>query len=140
MSRQRILDGSAVAALVIAVVVAGLAKAQAAPSPAAKVFAALDANHDQVVSAQEFEAGYAGLQRAVALGLRLREQFTTMDSDRSGALEAGEFANLLLVKQAGKAAPSLAAFDADRNGRLDFAEYLVLVQKLAATTPAAGTP
>ena len=48
-----------------------------------------------------------------------------------------EYANLVLVKQAGKAAPGLATFDANKNQKLEFSEYLTVVQRLAASQPAA---
>jgi hypothetical protein len=112
----------------------------AAPSPAAPVFAALDTDHDGALSAREFAAGYADLQRAIALGVRLREQFRTVDTDHSGALEAGEYAALVLVRAAGASAPPLAAFDADADHRLDFAEYVALVRRLAPPAAAASTP
>jgi hypothetical protein len=37
----------------------------------------------------------------------------------------------MLVKNAGKAAPPLARFDADGDGKLEFAEYVRLVETLA---------
>jgi hypothetical protein len=118
---------------------AGNAAAQApaaAPTPAGRLFHSLDTNRDHVVSAQEFEAGYADLQRAMALAIRLREQFRTVDADRSGAIEAREYAAMVLVKQAGAQAPSLATFDADRDARLGFPEYVAAVRELAARAPA----
>ena len=101
------------------------------------LFGALDTNKDKVLSLPEFQAGYASVQRTIALDIRLREQFRTVDVDRSGAIEAGEYANLVLVKQAGAAAPGLAAFDANKNQKLEFAEYLTVVRRLAASPPAA---
>ncbi|MCI4568310.1 hypothetical protein [Lysobacter sp. CFH 32150] len=106
------------------------------PARTEVLFGALDTNKDKALSLQEFQAGYAGLQRAIALEVRLREQFRTVDADRSGAIEAGEYANLVLVKQAGAAAPGLAAFDANKNQKLEFVEYLTVVHRLAASQPA----
>ena len=100
------------------------------------LFGALDTNKDKVLSLPEFQAGYASVQRTIALDLRLREQFRAVDADRSGAIETGEYANLVLVKQAGAAAPGLAAFDANKNQKLEFAEYLTVVHRLAASQPA----
>lgn len=110
---------------------------QAAPlAPTAdgssKVFAAMDANHDGNLSQEEFRKGYAGLRQAIALEVRLREQFQAIDADRSGALDAGEYANLALVKQAGQTAPGLSAFDANKNQKLEFEEYLAAVRALFA--------
>ena len=108
-----------------------------APARVEAVFGALDANKDKALSLQEFQAGYASVQRTIALEVRLREQFRTVDADRSSAIEAAEYANLVLVKQAGKAAPGLATFDANSNQKLEFSEYLTVVQRLAASQPAA---
>ncbi|HEY0662926.1 MAG TPA: hypothetical protein VGD21_16565 [Lysobacter sp.] len=115
------------------------AAAPAATTPAAapRLFDTLDVDKDQVLSRQEFQAGYAGLQRLIAMQLRLREQFATLDIDRSGAIESSEYANLELIKSQGKAAPSLIAFDADHDQKLDFAEYATLVRKLATGQPSA---
>lgn len=112
------------------------ASAVAAPS-GGTVFDALDTDHDQQLSRQEFQAGYAGLQRAFEVEQRLRDQFRSLDTDRSGALEAGEYAQLVLVRQAGAKAPPHTAFDADRSGGLDFGEYLAVVRALSSATAAA---
>lgn len=107
-----------------------------APARTEALFGALDTNKDKVLSLPEFQAGYASVQRTIALDIRLREQFRMVDANRSGAVEAGEYANLVLVKQAGTAAPGLAAFDANKNQKLEFAEYLTVVHRLAASQPA----
>lgn len=95
-----------------------------------KVFAAMDANHDGNLSQEEFRQGHACLRQAIALEVRLREQFQAIDADRSGALDAGEYADLALVKQAGRNAPGLSAFDANKNQTLEFEEYLAAVRAL----------
>lgn len=95
-----------------------------------KIFAALDANHDGNLSREEFRKGYAGLRHAIVLEVRLREQFQAIDADRSGALDAVEYASLALVKQAGQTAPGLSAFDANKNQKLEFEEYLAAVRAL----------
>jgi Ca2+-binding EF-hand superfamily protein len=110
------------------------ATAQAAATP---LFDTLDADKDQVLSRQEFQSGYAGLQRLIAMQVRLREQFGALDVNRNGAIDGGEYAGLELIRSRGKAAPALPVFDADRNQKLDFAEYATLVRKLAtAQVPA----
>jgi hypothetical protein len=103
-----------------------------APATGPRLFDTLDANKDQVLSRQEFQAGFAGLQRLVAMQVRLREQFGALDANRSAAIDANEYANIELIKSQGKAAPSLNAFDANHDQKLDFAEYATLVRKLAA--------
>lgn len=106
------------------------APAATAQAAAPRLFDTLDVNKDQALSREEFQSGYAGLQRLIAMQVRLREQFGTLDVNRSGAIDAGEYANLELIKSQGKAAPSLIAFDADHDQKLNFAEYATLVRKL----------
>lgn len=107
-----------------------------AKPPADAIFNALDTSKDGTLSRQEFQAGYPGLARVIVLELRLREQFVALDGDRSGTIEAGEYANLELVRRAGKSAPVLTGFDANKNRKLEFAEYVAAVRQLAAlTTP-----
>jgi hypothetical protein len=128
------------AALGLALAAAGSAGAQAPAKPpiaaADAAFALLDADRDGTVSRAEYRAGHARLQQAIAAELRLLDQFRALDTDRSGALEAREYASLALVKRAGLAAPSLSTFDRDADAKLGFGEYLVAVRALAAT-PAA---
>jgi hypothetical protein len=115
--------------------------APAAAMPAtATVFDTLDTDHDQQLSRQEFQAGYASLQRTLEVERRLREQFRTLDTDRSGALEAAEYARLVLVRQAGAKAPPHTRFDADRSGGLGFGEYLAAIRALAPVAAPAATP
>ena len=103
----------------------------AAPS----LFDALDTNKDLVLSRQEFQAGYVGLQRVIAMQVRLREHFGALDANHSGAIDASEYASVELIKRRGKAAPALSIFDANHDQQLDFAEYTTLVRKLTATKP-----
>ena len=134
--------------LLLAALAAGLCSAlpvHSAPAAAAPadgtVFDALDTDDDQQLSRQEFQAGYASLQRTFEVERRLREQFRSLDADRSGALEAGEYGQLVLVRKAGAKAPPHAAFDADRSGGLGFGEYLAAIRALAGitgATPPAG--
>jgi Ca2+-binding EF-hand superfamily protein len=70
---------------------------------------------------------------------RLREQFDKLDANRNGGIDANEYANLLLVRDAGGNAPALSAFDRNGDKRLQFAEYLALVSRMApARQHAAG--
>lgn len=101
------------------------------------IFNALDTDKSKTLSLQEFQSGYPGLARGVALELRLRDQFQALDANRSGAIESTEYANLELVKRAGKPAPPLGAFDADKDQKLNFAEYLVALRQLSAAQPVA---
>lgn len=121
----------------------------ATPAPAAApanadarveaTFAAWDTNKDHQLSLLEFKAGWAALQKETAAEVALHRQFQAMDTDHDGALDANEYGNLVLVKRAGKAAPPLSTFDANKDQRLQFGEYVELVRKLgaqAAPTPA----
>lgn len=116
----------------------GVATSPLAPpaTTAASIFHAVDANKDGALSPQEFAAGYAAVQRLMTLEIRLREQFGRVDADHGGSIDAGEYARLMLVRRAGAAAPPLAAFDADGNGSLNFAEYVAAIRRLAALRPA----
>ena len=119
--------------LVVALMAAGAAHAQA-PAPAAKnqpagaegLFARWDTDKNQALSPAEFKVGWQEVETSMALR-KLHENFVAKDTDKSGSLEAGEYANLELVKQAGAAAAPLATFDTDKNQRLDFKEYVGLV-------------
>jgi hypothetical protein len=120
--------------------VTGPIVAEQVPARVAATFAAWDVNKDKVLSQQEFVAGWRNLQRAAAVEAGLRRQFSVVDADRSGAIDGKEYGNLLLIKRAGKAAPLLSSFDANRNQRLEFPEYLELVRRMTATPQAAIAP
>jgi hypothetical protein len=98
-------------------------------------FKAWDTDHDGKLSQAEFGAGMAAFRRRAEAGteaaVRLRGQFDRIDANRDDAIDAGEYPNLELVRAAGKAAPALSAFDRNRDQRLQFAEYLSLVARLA---------
>ena len=148
MTRIRILLLACLAALApcgadaATAVAGGASPAQARPADRVEAtFAAWDSNKDHVLSLAEFQAGWAALQKATAIEVRLHRQFQAVDADHDGTLEAGEYANLVLVKRAGTGAPPLSAFDANKDQRLQFPEYLALVRKLGAqpaAAPAAG--
>jgi Ca2+-binding EF-hand superfamily protein len=131
--------------LVLALAAAAPAFAQAAkpqpqpqPQPASNeidaLFAAWDADHNRVLSQQEFRGGWNTLRQQAEsrVEARLRDQFDKVDGNHDGAIDAGEYGNLLLVRQAGKSAPQLPAFDANHDQRLQFGEYLSLVGSMAA--------
>ena len=106
--------------------------------PAAEAFRGWDKDHNGSLSLAEFRAGWQQVQRMAETQARLRHQFATVDANHSGAIEAAEYGNLVLVKNAGKSAPPLARFDANADGKLQFAEYLKLVQGMAPRAPAKG--
>jgi hypothetical protein len=106
-------------------------QAQAAADPAAAMFKAWDKNSDGQLSLVEFRSGWQQAQAVAKTQAALGRQFATLDANHDRAIDAGEYGNLLLVKNAGKAAPPLARFDGNGNGRLEFAEYVKLVETLA---------
>ncbi|WP_240125672.1 EF-hand domain-containing protein [Thermomonas alba] len=107
------------------------APSAAKPDPVAATFKAWDKNGDGQLSLAEFRAGWEQMQAALRVEQALRRQFATLDANHDGAIDASEYGNLVLIKQAGKAAPPLARFDANGDGKLDFSEYVKLVQALA---------
>ena len=98
-------------------------------------FAAWDKDGNGALSKDEFRNGWAATRDDLALR-RLRTEFARHDADKSGKLEAGEYAQLALVVRAGKSAPQMTAFDANKDGGLQFNEYLDFV-KTAGTQAAA---
>lgn len=122
----------------------------ATPAPAARpgvdeatrTFRAWDKNGDSQLSLAEFTEGFQRARAAVQAAASLRRQFATIDANHSGAIDPNEYPNLVLVKNAGRNAPPLSRFDANGNGKLEFAEYVKLVEALSprpqAQQPAAG--
>lgn len=100
-------------------------------------FKAWDTDHNGVLSQAEFRQGWNSVrQRAenkVEAGLRT--QFDKVDANHNGAIDAGEYGNLLLVQRAGKSVPALASFDRNGDQRLEFDEYMALVARLAVARP-----
>jgi len=133
--------------LVAALIVVGSAHAQsrpATPAPAAApaqpppetdaIFARWDKDNNKSLSAAEFAAGWKEVQATMLL-MKLHENFVAMDANKSGFLEAPEYANLELIKKAGASAPPLSAFDADKSHSLDFKEYVGMVKTMLTTKP-----
>jgi Ca2+-binding EF-hand superfamily protein len=126
---------------VLALAVAGAASAQsAAPAkPAAgtkphvatpdETFALWDKDKNKSLSLDEFKAGFQMAQTQQTVR-KLHGNFTAMDKNKSGALEADEYANLELVKKAGSKAPMMSFYDTDKNGKLDFKEYLAMIEAM----------
>ena len=111
------------------------AQAAVAQDPAAEAFKAWDKDRNGNLSLPEFRTGWQQVQRAAEVQARLRHQFGTVDVNKNNAIDPAEYGNLVLVKQAGKNAPQMSVFDANRDGKLGFGEYVKLVQALA---PEAG--
>jgi Ca2+-binding EF-hand superfamily protein len=107
------------------------AAAETVPPEIDTAFRAWDADKSGTLSLQEFRNGWMLLRRAGELQARLREQFHKIDANGNNAIDANEYANLVLVKQAGKSAQPLSSFDTNKDQRLVFGEYVELVQRMA---------
>lgn len=116
------------------------APVKAQPNPADATFSAWDVDHGGSLSQQEFRNGWEQARRATEFQGRLRQQFAIVDINKSGAIEPVEYGSLILVKEAGKSAPPFSSFDANKDGKLQFAEYLKLVQTLAPKETVEGKP
>ena len=114
-----------------------LASPAAAPQqpPADAIFSAWDANKDGALSKEEFRTGWAGLRQRAAVA-RLRTQFDRTDANDDQAIDATEYRALVLVRRAGASAPPLSRYDASKDGKLQFDEYVAMVQDLAPRTAA----
>jgi Ca2+-binding EF-hand superfamily protein len=131
---------AATLAAAIAAAGTGVAMAQAAAAkPAAPaqgaaaktvtpetVFNAWDKDKNKALSVDEFRAGWTEIQMRQTVA-KLHQNFVAMDTNKSGALEQNEFASLEVIKKAGAKAPMMSAFDADKNGKLEFKEYVELI-------------
>jgi Ca2+-binding EF-hand superfamily protein len=115
--------------------------AQGAAQPAAQqpggpdaVFALWDTDKNGSLSKDEFRVGWSNVRNEMVMQ-RLHAEFQARDIDKSGKLESGEFSNLVAVQKLGKSAPAMTAFDANKNGGLEFPEYVEFLK--AATRQAA---
>lgn len=98
------------------------------------LFANWDKDHNKLLSLDEFKVGWQAAQAALVLR-RLHENFIAMDTNKNGSLDAAEYANLELIKQAGKSAPPMSAFDSNKNQSLDFKEYVGMVSAMMKRRP-----
>jgi Ca2+-binding EF-hand superfamily protein len=128
---------AAAAASLTGTAFAQAAAKSAAPANAAQqeratpenVFNAWDKDKSKSLSVEEFKAGWTEIQMRQAVG-KLHQNFVQMDVNKSGALEQSEFANLEVIKKAGAKAPMMSAFDADKNGKLEFKEYVEMISSM----------
>lgn len=108
------------------------ANAPAKPTPEG-LFKDWDKDNSKSLSLDEFRNGWAQVSQQIQarqVVAKLHQNFTAMDKNKSGAIEQDEFVNLELIKKAGSKAPMLSAFDADKNGKLEFKEYVSLVETM----------
>jgi Ca2+-binding EF-hand superfamily protein len=128
---------AAVAATLTGAAFAQAAKPAAAPAGKAApqaatpemVFNAWDKDKNKSLSVEEFKAGWTEIQMRQVVA-KLHANFVQMDTNKSGALEQNEFANLELIKKAGAKAPMMSAYDADKNGKMEFKEYVEMVSTM----------
>jgi len=137
MSVSKKIAGAALC-LIALVAVANVAQAQAPAAGAAAqqaspdaTFTRWDKDKNKTLSLEEFKAGWQEAQTTAALR-KLRANFNAMDANKSGGLEASEYAKLELIKKAGTNAPMMSAFDADKSQALDFKEYVSLINSMVA--------
>ena len=131
-----------IAAILCAMSASAFAQQQAQPQQAGgpdAVFAEWDKDGNGTLSKDEFRNGWAAMRGALA-EQRLRAEFARHDANKSGKLEAAEYANLTLVKRAGAKAPALAAFDKNKNGGLEFEEYIDFITTAARQAAPAAAP
>lgn len=121
------------AAPVITPAPSAAAPVRTGPSPgdgqaatADQLFTTWDKDKNRMLSLDEFKNGWESAREQNIIG-RLEAQFRAADKDKSGVIEASEFASLPLIKRAGSGAPPMSAFDANKDQKLDFKEYLDLV-------------
>jgi Ca2+-binding EF-hand superfamily protein len=105
-------------------------------------FKAWDADHNGSLTLDEFRTGWRNLSRDAAqpTQARLRQQFDRVDANKNAGIDRTEYPNMVLVKQAGSAAPAFSEFDRDGSQKLEFAEYTELVRRLVPAAPPNDAP
>lgn len=85
-------------------------------------FKKMDSNHDGALTKQEVEA-YQTSQIIAQVEARKRALFAGLDSDHNGVLSQAEFMRLPSNDAAPNAAPMIARFDGNHDGRISLVEY-----------------
>lgn len=135
-TRTKLITGLTLTIAGTCVAMAATSAPAPAPKPAAQaptpdaMFAAWDIDNNKTLTIDEFKAGWGRVAQAMVLQ-RLKGQFDQHDRNHNNALDTAEFATLNLVKQAGASAPSATKFDADKNGGVDFKEYVAAVAAMS---------
>ena len=121
---------------------AGPVRAEPTSAQVDAAFKAWDADRNGSLTLDEFRSGWRNLSRDAAqpVEARLRQQFDRIDANRNAGIDRTEYPNLILVKQAGNAAPAFSEFDRDGSQKLEFAEYTELVRRLVPAAPANAAP
>ena len=122
--------------------VAASVSAQSKPSPAQakpanieqgidQMFAALDKDKNKQLSFDEFKNGVVAERKQAMLMQRLSSIFQDADKNRNGSLESVEFNALPGMKAAKEPKPKLSDFDANKDQKLSFREYLGFVSAMS---------
>lgn len=96
-----------------------------------QMFAALDKDKNRQLSFEEFKNGVVAERKQAMLMQRLGGIFKTADKNANGHLEALEFNTLPGLKAAKEPKPKFADFDANKDQKLSFREYLTFVQAMS---------
>jgi Ca2+-binding EF-hand superfamily protein len=116
------------------------AQSKPAPAPAKpanieqgidQMFAALDKDKNKQLSYEEFKNGVVAERKQAMLMQRLGGIFKEADKNGNGSLEPQEFNTLPGLKAAKEPKPKFTDFDADKDQKLSFREYLTFVQAMS---------
>jgi Ca2+-binding EF-hand superfamily protein len=96
-----------------------------------QMFAALDRDKNKQLSFEEFKNGVVAERKQAMLMQRLGNIFQDTDKNRNGSLEPVEFNALPGMKAAKEPKPKFADFDANKDQKLSFREYLGFVSAMS---------
>jgi Ca2+-binding EF-hand superfamily protein len=96
-----------------------------------QMFAALDKDKNKQLSFDEFKNGVVAERKQAMLMQRLGGIFKQADKSGNGNLEPAEFNTLPGLKAAKEPKPKFADFDADKDQKLSFREYLAFVSAMS---------
>jgi hypothetical protein len=113
---------------------------QAGPDAA---FAAWDKDGNGTLSKDEFRAGWMATRNDLVVQ-RLHGEFERHDADKSGKIEAPNTRSSRSCSAPVQSAPAMSAFDKNKDGGLQFAEYVDFVsttaRQAAGPKPATAAP